>query len=269
MTLRELYGFCKTGLECENAGFEARQICLKFTGYDKTNFLMNYNKIAAPELISKCADAVKKRNSGIPLYYILGECEFYGYPFYVGDGVLIPRQDTETLVDELIKSCKLKESPRVLDLCSGSGCIAISASLEAGVHIDAVEYYDKAYEYLCRNIELNKADVTPIKADALGFCGDYDIVVSNPPYIAERERGDLSREVLNEPHTALFADDDGLAFYKKISQNFRNNENITLMFEVGFKSDSKVANIMSDNGFKNIRTVADLGGINRIVIGEK
>lgn len=215
---------------------------------------------------------VAKRREGKPLQYILGKWWFYKSEFLVGEGVLIPRQDTETLVEAALGFIRNIESPEVCDLCSGSGCIAISIAADRkDAKVTAVEKYDGAYEFLLKNTEYNDThNVTPRKADATGEpTGKYDLIVCNPPYIKDSDKNDLSVEVLNEPHTALFGGEDGLYFYRVISEKWKPalKENGILAFEVGINEAEDVAKILQINGFKNIGVKKDLIGIERVVFG--
>ncbi len=217
-------------------------------------------------------EIVAKRRAGTPLQYILGRWWFYKSEFLVGEGVLIPRQDTETLVEAALDFIKDIKNPQVCDLCSGSGCIAISiANDRKDAEVTAVEKYDGAYQFLVKNIEYNGADnVTPLKADATGEpTGKYDLIVCNPPYIKNTDKNDLSAEVLNEPHTALFGGEDGLYFYRIISEKWKSalKTNGILAFEVGINESDAVCEILRQNGFINIGTKCDLIGIQRVVFG--
>lgn len=271
MKIFELVKEIENTLNCENADFEARQIVLHSLGADNTEFMKIRRDEAEESIVKQSFIMANKRNSGIPLYYILGRCEFYGYPFYVGEGVLVPRDDTEILVDTALECIKNIKNPKILDLCSGSGAIAVAIAKERPDScVTAVELYDKAYDYLLKNIKLNNAqNVTALQADALSFIGEYDVVVSNPPYISKNEMKDLSKEVLNEPHTALFAENDGLVFYEKIAQNFKFNKKFTLIFEIGCKIGEKVSTILKQNGYSNISIIDDYGKNNRVVKSEK
>lgn len=271
MKIFELLKEIENILNCENAAFEAKQIVLEALKADNTEFMKIRRNEADKSVVKQCFLMADKRNNGIPLYYILGKCEFYGFPFYVGEGVLIPRDDTELAVEKALESIKDIENPKVVDLCSGSGAIAVAIAKERpDSFVTAVELYDKAYDYLLKNIRLNNAEnVTALKADALDFSGEYDLVISNPPYIAKSEMNDLSVEVLNEPHTALFAENDGLLFYQKIAKNFKFNKKFTLIFEIGCKMSEKVSKILSENGYFNIKTYDDYGKNNRVVKAEK
>lgn len=254
---------------CENADFEAQQIVLAALGLDLTSFLLKKGEPAPREAVSFCDACVRRRNAGEPLYYILGKTEFYSLPFYVGEGVLIPRQDTETLVDEAlaaIGSLPMDAPIRVLDLCAGSGCVGIAiAKFCPQCRVTCVERYDAAFDYLKRNIAQNGADnVTAVLADALEFGGEYDVVVSNPPYLRENEHEELAAEVLCEPKTALFAADEGLYFYKIISRNFRRKCRF-ILFETGDGQSEAVREILRQNAFCDMRVTCDANGLPRVV----
>lgn len=271
MTYFELQKQIEKSLTCGNADFTAKQILFHNLKCDSTAFIKIRNLVADEKIINLSEEMAKKCNSGIPLYYVLGECEFYSLPFFVGEGVLVPRDDTEILVDEALKAIENIKNPKVLDLCSGSGAIAVAiAKKRPDSAVDAVELYDKAFCYLQKNIKLNATEnVKAIKADALKFFGEYDLVVSNPPYIAQKEKNDLPKQVLFEPKTALFADDDGLEFYKKIAQNFKINKKFTLIFEIGYKMEKSVTEILKNNGYSCIKTVKDYGDNARVIKAEK
>lgn len=288
MTVRELLAATTKSLQNDNARFEARQLVMFAAGTDDLSWLiMHGDDEVADDVRKQCTEYVSRRNSGEPLYYIIGKTEFYSLPFYVGTGVLSPRQDTETLVDEAVRIANYMRGTassgtassgdaggeadgklRVLDLCAGSGCIGIAlAKTLDNISVDAVELYDEAYSYLERNVKLNGCDnVHPIKADALGFCGEYDIVVSNPPYVRFDERNTLSKEVLSEPETALFADDNGLCYYKIITENMKDSC-YALIFEIGETQGREVCGILRSHGFHNVKTIKDLCGNDRVVCG--
>lgn len=276
MTVRELLAATTKSLQNDNARFEARQLVMFAAGTDDLSWLiMHGGDEVADDVRKQCTEYVSRRNSGEPLYYIIGKTEFYSLPFYVGAGVLSPRQDTETLVDEAVRIANYmrgyggdNRKLRVLDLCAGSGCIGIAlAKTLDNISVDAVELYDEAYSYLERNVKLNGCDnVHPIKADALSFCGEYDIVVSNPPYVRFDERNTLSKEVLSEPETALFADDNGLCYYKIITENMKDSC-YALIFEIGETQGREVCGILRSHGFHHIKTIKDLCGNDRVVCG--
>lgn len=271
MTNFELVKKIESLLQCENPEFEARQMVISALNTDNTGFVLEKRNEAEQETIEKAFEMAEKRNNNIPLYYILGICEFYSLEFFVGEGVLVPRDDTEILVDEALTAIKDIKNPRVLDLCSGSGAIAVAIGKNRpDSSVDAVELYDGAFNYLQKNIEHNEvSNVTAIKADALEFTGEYDLVVSNPPYISLSERKDLSKEVLKEPDTALFADNNGLIFYEKIAENFKINKKFTLIFEIGYKMKAEVIDILRKNGYSHIETIEDYGKNTRVIKVQK
>lgn len=215
---------------------------------------------------------VQRRSVGEPLQYIFGKWWFYKSEFLVGKGVLIPRQDTEHLVETGLELIKNIENPDVVDLCSGSGCVAISIAKDRpDAKVLAVEKYSEAYDWLLKNTTyLESTNVIPLKADALCPRQEkFDLIVCNPPYIPPSEKETLSKEVLNEPHTALFGGEDGLYFYREISEVWKNslNKGGYLAFEVGIKEADLVAQILTDNGYKNIGIKNDLLGVQRVVFG--
>ena len=267
----ELIRKVETALGGENADFEARQIVYYALGVDSTGFMKIRSDEASEKTIFQCEEMTSRRKNGEPLYYILGKAEFYGLPFFVGEGVLIPRDDTEILVDTALEKIKDIKNPRVLDLCSGSGAIAVAiAKNRPDACVTAVEKYDEAFSYLEKNIALNDVkNVILKKQDALEFFGEYDLVVSNPPYISERERSSLAKEVLCEPQTALFADNDGFMFYEKISENFKLNKNFNILFEIGFSMAKRVSEILKSNGYCDVEVIKDYGKNDRVVAAKK
>lgn len=215
---------------------------------------------------------IKRRRLGEPLQYIFGKWWFYKSEFLVGKGVLIPRQDTEHLVETGLELIKNTENPKVADLCSGSGCVAISIAKDRpDAKVLAVEKYSEAYDWLLKNIEYcHSTNVTPLKSDVLCPLKEkYDLIVCNPPYIPQGEKETLSKEVLTEPHTALFGGEDGLFFYREISKAWKSNlkKGGYLAFEVGIKEADAVAEILKAEGFTEISIKKDLLGIQRVVFG--
>lgn len=223
-------------------------------------------------------DMVNRRSSGYPLQYILGEWEFYGLPFRVGEGVLIPRPDTETLVETALEYCKSHENPKIADLCAGSGCIAVAVEKNTvNSQIYAVELSDKAYSYLEKNISLNNSSVKAVKGDVLckntadGF-HELDIIVSNPPYLTENDMKNLQKEVSYEPQSALYGKTaDGLEFYRIIPEVWKKSLKTggMIAFEIGAGQERDVSEILENSGFSDIRTYSDLSGITRVVSGRK
>ena len=220
-------------------------------------------------------EIILKRKNRYPLQYILGEWGFYKYSFKVGEGVLIPRSDTEILVEECCKFLKCIKSPKVLDLCAGSGCIGLSIAKDYPTSkVSLVEKSDLALKYLNQNIEFLKTqNAALIKGDIFkgDGKGEYDLIVSNPPYIPLNEMEIISPETHFEPETALLGGEDGLNFYKAIIKNYKQSlkPNGMLAFEVGINKDKAVENLLKTADFKNINIIKDYNGIKRVITAIK
>ena len=207
-----------------------------------------------------------RRKNGEPLQYILGEWEFYGYPFKVGKGVLIPRPETELLVD-LAKQYKPKS---VLDLCAGTGCVGIALAREINCKVIAVEKSEEAIKYLKQNIELNNAEISIKQDDVLNPAENYeqaDCILINPPYLSKNDMENLQKEVSREPEIALFGGIDGLDFYKKIFKIWDKTLKSGGLFavEVGDTQAAAVAAIVGDNALGVPQIMKDLAGTERII----
>lgn len=211
--------------------------------------------------------AITRRIKGEPLQYILGEWEFYSLPFLVGSGVLIPRPETELLVDLILKN--IKNNQTFIDLCSGSGAIAIAVAKNSSANVYALEKYPKAIEYLEKNIALNKASVNLLKQDVFDFNPKlkFDIIASNPPYIKTKDLAFLQKEVQLEPMTALDGGDDGLIFYRHIATLKKHlNAGGKIMVEVGYDIAKEVEALFKESGLET-EGYNDLNGMQRVIIG--
>jgi len=276
MTANELYREGLTRLEqasVEDSGFDCLQLFTHCTGISRESLLADRQQSVSEQGVTDFLSAVELRCQKRPLQYILGRWEFYSLPFYVGDGVLIPRADTEILVDEALRLLESVSSPRVIDLCSGSGCIAVSIGKNRpDSMVTAVEWSEQAYDYLQRNIELNRAtNVTSLRGDVLaGPTGSetYHLVVSNPPYIPTAHIDGLSCEVRQEPMMALDGGQDGLDFYRQIIQTWRCalTPDGMMAFEVGIDQAQSVAELLQ-TVFEQIYIVPDLNEVPRVVLG--
>lgn len=278
VTVPELYFHAKKILErnnIESASFEA--MCIVEHVFGKKLALLLAEKLNASEDQENTVNNIAyRRISGYPLQYLLGKWEFFGLPFYVGEGVLIPRQDTETLVETALK-IKLPENPKIVDLCSGSGCIAAALYLNIkNAEVTAVEISDKAVEYIEKNSKHNNADINIVKGDVFSEetaekFKDIDVIVCNPPYLTEDDMNSLQREVTFEPETALFGGRDGLDFYRIITKIWREclKSGGILAYEIGMGQENHVKKIFEENNFTNIEMTKDLSGIIRVVRGEK
>ena len=218
-------------------------------------------------------EIVQRRINREPLQYLLGEWEFYGYPFKVGKGVLIPRPETELLVDLAKQYCS--RDSLVYDLCAGSGCAGISSALEIGCDVMAIEKSPQAIEYLKENIKLNKAEnnVKIIHADILESFPELpgiDCILINPPYLSEKEMDALQKEVTHEPKIALYGGIDGLEFYREFFYVWSDElkEVSLLACEVGDSQAEKVCEMMENIGLSP-KIKKDYNKINRVVYSIK
>lgn len=279
MTLQSIYTEIKDALNSsgiEDSGFEAKLILKRYLNISDSEFLTLYNREIEKEKELLIEKAVQKRKERYPLQYILGEWDFYKYTFKVGEGVLIPRSDTEILVEKAVEYLKNTKNPQVLDLCAGSGCIGISIAKDyPHSTVTLVEKFDKAFRYLEQNIKLNDAkNAKALEGDVLrgdGSDGIYDLIVSNPPYIPPNEMDIISPETNFEPETALLGGEDGMLFYKAIIENYKKSlkKGGMLGFEVGINEDEAVANLLKEALFENITVTKDFNGINRVVTAIK
>ena len=210
----------------ENSDFDARCLLEFVLNLNPTQYLLNRSEEVDSACAEKFLSLVEKRSNGEPLQYILGKWEFMGLPFYVGEGVLIPRPETEMLVEFALDFLKDKKNPVVIDLCSGSGCIAISVAKHLpNAKVYAVEKSDLAFTYLKNNIWLNCVfNVSAVHGDIFDstLLSDIkpDLILSNPPYIRSPEIASLQSEVRNEPSMALDGGEDGLIFYREIANGW-------------------------------------------------
>ena len=237
---------------------------------DHTFYYVHMNEQMSIEQQAEYENVLSKRAEHVPLQYITGEQEFMGIPFRVNESVLIPRQDTETLVEEALKL--VRPGMKVLDMCTGSGCILISI-LKNVVDVEGFGYdiSKQALNVAKENAKLNNVTATFEPSDLFEKVTDtFDVIVSNPPYIPTAVIGTLMPEVaVYEPMQALDGKEDGLYFYRKIiaSASEYLKENGKLLFEIGHDQGESVSNLMREAGYKDVRVVKDLAGNDRVVIG--
>lgn len=273
MTVRELYEKIKTELAgggVENAGFEAEQL-LRASGIDKLTLITEPGHLISGNISAEISARVERRLRGEPLQYLVGEWEFYGLPFKVGEGVLIPRQDTETLVELALDFLRKRDinARRTVDLCSGTGCIGITLAKLADANVLCNEMYYAAEYYLLQNIKLNGVEVSISMENAcsedIPYNG-FDLVVCNPPYLTSEDMRDLQREVKFEPESALFGGEDGLDFYRKLIPIYapRLYKGGMLAVEIGKGQEEAVCELFRKSGL-NPQTKPDANGIIRVV----
>lgn len=258
----------------ENPLFEAEQMVMSVCNLNRTELVLKGRNEVSEEETEKVNDMVLRRLKGEPLQYIIGECEFMSLKFYTEKGVLIPRSDTETLVEKILDFTDENEEYKVLDICTGTGCIGISiANYRKKAEVKLLDISDIAINLAKRNIVLNDVSdrVFTEKKDILKDYPKekYDIIVSNPPYIESDVIDTLQVEVKDyEPHLALDGGKDGLIFYRRIADIAPDmlNKDGVLAFEIGYNQGSKVLELMKKN-FYNIQIIKDLCGNDRVVIG--
>ena len=263
----------------EGYNLEARLLVATAAGKTTQELLRDLSLYTSPEMADKVAALTERRISGEPVAYITGAWEFYGLPMYINSDVLIPRMDTELLVDaarELLNGRKM--DARVLDLCCGSGCIACAVGHELpAARIVAVDLSAKALEVARRNVAANRLSsrVICMQADATASppmsMGQFDMIVSNPPYVRSADMKKLDPSVRNfEPSWALDGGKDGLKFYKAIIKYWKSvlRPGGYLLFEVGEGQAESVKEMLLTGGFRSVSSKFDTLGVERVVIGK-
>lgn len=270
-TLKEVYDYGSSELkkaEVPDYGLDTFYLMEVCFGITRAQFYCHPDQKVESKALERFLQLIESRKKRIPLQYIIGKREFMGLDFLVNQHVLIPRQETELLVEEVLK---YSDNCTVLDLCTGSGCIAISiAKFAKNVKIDAVDISEKALEVADKNVKNNNVSVELIKSDLFEKIDKkYDIIVSNPPYIATQEIDKLEPEVrVYEPMLALDGQEDGLYFYKKIIEQAGQylKQKGRLFFEIGYDQGESVSEILQDAGFYDIKVMNDLSGCNRMIM---
>lgn len=277
MTVNEIY---QSGLKLlennniENSKFEAQSLLQKAFSLDRVGFIMHKTDKADENCSHDFLKFIEKRISGEPLQYILGEWSFMGFDFKVGRGVLIPRDDTEVVVNLCIDFLENRTDKKTVDLCSGSGAIAVALDKISGAKVTAVEIDETAFSYLETNVKENNSSVKPVMADALEICdtfadGELDLIVSNPPYIKSADIETLQKEVQLEPRLALDGGEDGCDFYREIVSRWSRKlkKGGALAFELGENQADAVKALMAEQGFSDFKISLDFGGVQRAIIG--
>lgn len=278
MTYRECYEQgCRTlqAAGIEETALDARLLLEAVCGTDRNDLLVHGEQQVAPEAEEKYLNWIRQRAEHIPLQQLTGEQGFMGLTFNVNEHVLIPRQDTEILVEEVLK--ELHDGMRVLDMCTGSGCILLSLLHYSndceglGVDLSA-----EALEVAGRNV---LKVLTPEKAEHAHFLqsdlfekveGKFEIIVSNPPYIASAEVEKLMPEVRDhEPRMALDGTEDGLHFYRRIIEEAGKHlvSSGMLFFEIGYDQGQAVSELMRTEGYREVQVMQDYAGLDRVVLG--
>ena len=308
ITYREAVLKGAASLKCsgvESPEYDSRELMLKAAGFDSTQYLCRSTEKVPAECLAIFQEYIERRMNREPLQHILGEACFYGRSFLVNENVLVPRLDTEVLVEQALKVTR--DNDAVLDMCTGSGCIIITMALERKLSFACgCDLSDKALEvaqsngarlipedrYCIVNADEEKYDSRNLlnygdNKDIFKFChGDlfdsldksyglnpephfkFDVIVSNPPYIETEVINTLSEEVrLHEPVMALDGSPDGLEFYRRISAKAPEYLNLGgyLLYEIGCNQGQQVSTIMEEAGFKDVEIIKDLAGLDRVV----
>ena len=272
MTLEELLttGISRlTEAGIEEANIDSAYLLEYALHVNRVSYILNKNQEVSEKDAEKFLSVIKKREERIPLQHITGEQEFMGYSFWVNEHVLIPRQDTEILVEQV---ARVAEGKRVLDMCTGSGCILLSlaklCNLQSALGVDLSK---EALEVANRNRERLQCDAEFIQSDLFEqVTGSFDVIVSNPPYIETEVITGLMEEVReHEPYMALDGGQDGLIFYRRIVSEAGKylSENGYLCFEIGYNQGLEVKKLMEEAGFVECQVIKDLAGLNRVVMG--
>ena len=255
----------------DEAELDARYILEYITGLNSAQYFIHSEDIIEKDKAEEFFRLIERRSKRIPLSYVIGTRDFFGLTFKVNENVLIPEQETELLVEEVIK---YSEGKAVLDMCTGSGCIAISIALFGKPSkVAASDISEKALEVARENAKSLKAgEISFIQGDMFENVTDkFDIIVSNPPYIETGEIDELMPEVRDYiPRLALDGDIDGLKFYRIISKEAvkKLNKNGRIFYEIGYNQSRAVASILLENGFTDVKIMKDYSGLDRIVMAK-
>ena len=258
----------------------------EYMGFKRIDIVLKSDFLIDKKSLNLMQIATKQLEQEIPIQYIIGKTEFFGLPFNINKEVLIPRPETEELVEQVLKEVSLtkicktttdettnEKQLKILDIGTGSGCIAISLKKQLpSSKISAMDVSDKALRVANKNALLNKVDINFIHQDILKTTNLdklYDVIVSNPPYVRELEKKEMKNNVLNnEPHLALFVDNKNpLLFYNKIAELAENflTKNGQIHFEINQYLGKETIKLLAEKGFKNIQLKKDIFGNDRII----
>lgn len=257
------------------ATFVADCILKQITGLSQTDILLGEADISQAKA-EKCRRTSSQYLSGIPLQYLLGEWEFFGIPFSVGPGVLIPRQDSEVLCERAIS--ELPHNATVADLCAGSGCLGISVAwCRPDITVYSVEYSEEAFSYLSRNrnrypnlaIYPMLGNVTD--SELVRSLPKLDAILCNPPYLTEKELGEIPKDVSFEPREALYGGYDGLDFYRSVPTLWydRLKPSGRIYFEIGMRQKEAVCALLRKQGYRICDIISDIEQRPRTIVAEK
>lgn len=258
----------------ESPAFDASQLVAFALNENLSPAFYGERELSEAQLNSLLS-VTRRRAGGEPLQYILGKWEFYGFPFKVGKGVLIPRDDTEVALRAALPFLNTLNSPCILDLCAGCGTLAVTLKkLYPNARVTAVELYKEAFEYLSENTKLNDVHINLINGDIFNVYEAFedkslDLIISNPPYLTVKELDSMQRELYFEPVSALDGGEDGCDFYRKIIPLYtpKLKSGAVLIFELDGKEAEYTKVLMESYGYGEIEIFDDLGGIHRAIKG--
>ena len=262
----------------EAYAFEAELLLEKAAGLNRTALFLRGEEMLSAEVLAVYEGFLQEREQGRPTQYILGEWEFMGLPFNVGEGVLIPRGDTEVLVETILERQQTEKFKSILDIGTGSGCIPISLGHYGKFeNIMAVDISQKALGYATENAVKNNIKIDFYESDLFTnlpaeWKGNLDAIVSNPPYIPKKDIEELMTEVKDfEPMNALDGGEDGLDFYRAIVEQGREwlKDGGWLFFEIGYDQGEDLRNLLQEFGYTEIEIRQDLAGLDRVALGRK
>ena len=262
----------------EAYAFEAELLLEKAAGLNRTALFLRGEESLSEEVLAVYEGYLSEREQGRPTQYILGEWEFMGLPFHVGEGVLIPRGDTEVLVETILEKQQSEPMKSILDIGTGSGCIPVSLGHYGKFEqIMAVDISPKALSYATKNADENKINIDFYESDLFTnvpaeWKGRLDAIVSNPPYIPKKDIEELMTEVKDfEPMNALDGGEDGLDFYRAIVEQAKDwlVDGGWLFFEIGYDQGEDLKTLLNESGYTEIEIRKDLAGLDRVAMGRK
>ena len=262
----------------EAYAFEAELLLEKAAGLNRTALFLRGEEVLSEEVLTVYEGYLSEREQGRPTQYILGEWEFMGLPFHVGEGVLIPRGDTEVLVETILEKQQSEPIKSILDIGTGSGCIPVSLGHYGKFEkIMAVDISPKALGYATKNSAENRVRIDFYESDLFTnipseWKGRLDAIVSNPPYIPKKDIAELMTEVKDfEPMNALDGGEDGLDFYRAIVEQGREwlKDGGWLFFEIGYDQGEDLRNLLKEFGYTEVEIRQDLAGLDRVAMGRK
>lgn len=261
----------------ESAESDCCEILKKVLSLDRIGLITHQNDPISDKSYNDIMSMLNRRINGEPIQYIIGSWSFLGREYFVGEGVLIPRDDTEVVLEKAFDFMNANKCKNALDLCSGSGIIAVSVKLKyKDCSVFAVEKSKQAFKYLIKNAKKNDAEIHSVCADlkdcAEEFDNDFfDIIISNPPYIKTEDIKKLQKEISFEPKLALDGGNDGMYFYRNIIDLYTKKlkSGGMLAFEIGEDQADSLSKLLMLNGYRNIEIFKDIQGLDRAVTAIK